>query len=370
MAVRPRGDRFQADVTHGGRRCRETFATQAAGVAWEGAALAALMRGEEPPPPECVAEAGATLQHVYDRTLALDWADVRDLATVTKRAKAVLNHFGRTCAVNSINAKGVSDFIVALRGKGNSAGTVNRKIAALSKMLRRAELDGFILRRPVIQRAKEGKGRLRFLSETEEAAQLAALRAKGLHLEADLALFLVDTGARLNEGRLIEWPAITATHATFWKTKGDRPRTVPLTARVRAMLDARCLGRTNGSTGPFDTIVEGTMRVHWNAARDKLGLGDDVVIHTLRHTCASRLVQKGVGLKVVQEWMGHASIQVTMRYAHLRADSLDLALAALEGTVILPVSPAPAAPAPVTETVTAVSEEPVSFSLTPTAVAA
>ncbi|MGY9014550.1 MAG: tyrosine-type recombinase/integrase [Rhodospirillales bacterium] len=54
------------------------------------------------------------------------------------------------------------------------------------------------------------------------------------------------------------------------------------------------------------------------------------VAKALRHTCASRIVQKGVNLKVVQSWMGHKSYRSTLRYAHLVPENLQQARLALE----------------------------------------
>ena len=69
-----------------------------------------------------------------------------------------------------------------------------------------------------------------------------------------------------------------------------------------------------------------------------IGLGDDTdfVPHCLRHTCASRLVQKGVHLQVVQQWLGHRAIQTTLRYAHLAPKNLNSARDVLEncGTAV------------------------------------
>jgi integrase len=58
-----------------------------------------------------------------------------------------------------------------------------------------------------------------------------------------------------------------------------------------------------------------------------------VNIHILRHTCASRLLERGVDLYTVSKWLGHSSVKVTERYAHLARNALEGACAALAGTL-------------------------------------
>ena len=77
---------------------------------------------------------------------------------------------------------------------------------------------------------------------------------------------------------------------------------------------------------PFQTYW---YRDRWDKLRNILKL-DDAPWHTLRHTTASRLVQKGVQLVVVKEIMGHKSIQTTMRYSHLQPANLVDAISVLE----------------------------------------
>ena len=56
----------------------------------------------------------------------------------------------------------------------------------------------------------------------------------------------------------------------------------------------------------------------------------DFHLHDLRHTFASRLVMAGVDLRTVQELMGHKTIAMTLRYAHLSSDHKRKAIEALE----------------------------------------
>ena len=62
----------------------------------------------------------------------------------------------------------------------------------------------------------------------------------------------------------------------------------------------------------------------WQKARKDLGYADKkfYTIHLCRHTCASRLVQRGVPILLVKDWLGHEDIENTMIYAHLAPKAL------------------------------------------------
>lgn len=79
-------------------------------------------------------------------------------------------------------------------------------------------------------------------------------------------------------------------------------------------------------------LTQPQFRQIWNEAKMEVGLGadDQVVPHILRHTCASRLVQGGIDIRRVQMWLGHQTLQMTMRYAHLATNDLDSCVIVLE----------------------------------------
>ena len=62
----------------------------------------------------------------------------------------------------------------------------------------------------------------------------------------------------------------------------------------------------------------------WQKARKDLGYADKkfYTLHLCRHTCASRLVQRGCQLLLVKDWLGHEDIKTTMIYAHLAPKAL------------------------------------------------
>ncbi|MDP2118767.1 MAG: site-specific integrase [Hoeflea sp.] len=213
------------------------------------------------------------------------------------------------------------------RGLGNRNSTINRKLSALYRLMRKAERSGQITRLPTYVRLRERNSRVRFLTAEEEAMMFSAVGHHNAHHEL-LCRFLVDTGDRVGEALALKWGDVHNGVATFWITKSGKSRSVPLTDRATRALE---LARAFGGSGPFSTIAYPNFKYNWNRARKENRFNDDphVVPHILRHTCASRLVQAGIDLRRVQTFLGHQTIQMTLRYAHLATNDLDQCAMAL-----------------------------------------
>lgn len=269
---------------------------------------------------------------------------------------------GAQTRLMDLKAPVIADYRDSLIVAGKAPATVNRYLALLKAALRKAHSEwGALPVVPPIRLLKLNNARYRWLTDEEEERLLAVAHP---HVR-DLIVFLVDTGARLGEATALRWRHVDLDRdgrgmVTFMETKSGKPRSVPLTCRVRdllggwAALDAapdapvfqyRPSGRGDGACSrpgrprPFRYPYEA-----WNTALRRAGL-EDVHLHDLRHTFASRLVMRGVPLVTVSKLLGHASIQMTMRYSHLSVDALDTAIGLLDRhsaqRAPLPLSPRP-----------------------------
>lgn len=319
MSVRQRGEKWQADLTHKGQRYRELFNTKEEADEWEASSRVRILRGEDiktgvksvKADPMTIGE----LQRLTHRTY---WAGGKSDKTMMITSMSSVDYFGPSKKVQDITSEDTLKFADYLKAGGNSGGTINRKMAALSKMLTMAKDMKVISDKPKIWRQRESDGRMRYYTPAEEAAFLNAFNFLGGYDERDLFTFLIDTGARLSEAERIRWADITD-EAIFRETKNGSTRKVPLTSRVCKMLAERRQRLVDWS-GPFSEMRRhGRLRGMWERARKMVGLDNDpeAVIHTLRHTFCSRLVQRGVPLEVVKDLAGHESYQTTLRYAHL-----------------------------------------------------
>lgn len=224
--------------------------------------------------------------------------------------------------VQSYNNQLLDVLVIAFRKKGNRNSTINRKMSLLSKLLRKHHRNGFLDRLPEFSKLPENNSRIRFLSLEEEDVLFTALG----DIEPDykqLAMVLIDTGARIGEALNLSWPDCFGQTITFWETKSKTPRTIPMTNRAETILMEL---KQDKLAGPFKHIKYFKFLRAWNEAKIRCGLANDrlVVPHILRHTCASRLAQSGVDIKRIQEFLGHKTLQMTLRYAHLSPKHLNV----------------------------------------------
>src|SRR5277367_5637890 len=100
----------------------------------------------------------------------------------------------------------------------------------------------------------------------------------------------------------------------YWATHRHRTWLFPATGRDH--------GQAARADGPMErSSVQGALR---RVVRD-LGLRKDVSIHTLRHSYATHLREAGVNLRLIQQYLGHSSLQTTMVYLHLTSVSQEQA---------------------------------------------
>ena len=164
----------------------------------------------------------------------------------------------------------------------------------------------------------------------------------------NILMFLLSTGARLNEALQATWSQVDL-EKSIWtipaaNAKSKRSRSVPLNdSALYALAEAAKLKRTeyvfaNPETGkPYTTIT----RV-WYRLRKEAGIAK-MRIHATRHQFASLLVSSGRSLYDVQVLLGHSDPRVSQRYARLSMQTLKEASS--YGSVIVPkVQPQQSAP--------------------------
>ena len=319
MTITKRRSGYQASVLINSQRLRKQFDSKELAEAWALECKANHLRGRDVT--ASVTEGARTWEELRKLTHARFWKDTKGEQTSFLNSTSVVKFFGPDTLVEAIRADKVDAYVAFLQDSGNSNGTINRKLAALSKMFKFALEREWITKVPALHRKKEYEGRMRWVTKDEERTLLRTLLELNEPFVHDFCMFLVDTGCRVSEGLSLKWSDVSESKCTFWDTKSNKARTIPLTTRVWAMLQQI---RDNHMEGPFTRIEQSIFNKVWNKAKDRMGLQEDdqFVPHCLRHTCASRLVQAGIQLLAVKEFLGHKSIQVTLRYAHLLPQNL------------------------------------------------
>ncbi|WP_138144705.1 site-specific integrase [Brucella sp. 10RB9215] len=349
MSVEERAGAFRTDFRVNGERYRSTFNTREEAEAWEASTRAALKTGKPLPKAQTGrSESGHSLSQLgqlFEHTKKYHWQNnpkIKHPDTAIAAAKASVEYFGTEKLVKEIDTDAMKEFVRYMVADGLTYATADRKLAGLSTMLRIAHEKGVIPRKPKIPLSGEVNERIRFLTK-EEAQRILKLWQEWHQPDLyNFTVFALHTGARKNAILDLRWNAFSPGYRTviFWGgDKKSKARTLPLSKAAIAAVEAMRRAYPEGR-GPFYHLKgEGRdtkMREKWDLMRKHLGF-DDVVIHTLRHTCASWMVQAGVDLKRVQTWLGHKSIETTLIYAKLGTGDLDVCSDILGGMLDTPI---------------------------------
>jgi integrase len=196
---------------------------------------------------------------------------------------------------------------------------------------------------------KENNTRLRFLSE-EEIDGLLPECSKHLRPIVECA---IHTGMRRGEILSLRWKQIRNGFIYLEKTKTNEARQIPINddleklfkgiRREKHLISAHVFTyrkneekikdyeryRKRTEAIPLGRSI-GSVKTAFNAALKRAGI-EDFRFHDLRHTFASHMIMKGGSLKEVQEILGHKTMTMTLRYAHLSQEHKKKAVNLLNG---------------------------------------
>lgn len=202
------------------------------------------------------------------------------------------------------------------REDGITAATCNRYLAALKTLFKQARIWGYVDELPTdaLQMQKE-QSRVPEALTDDELARLLEHCSEPTYTIVAIA---ADTGMRRSELRRLTWGDIdfAVNTLTIRQSKNGRFRVIPMTKRVASLLSQ------DTPHDPAEVVIPGKdiSRSLAKAAR-AAGIGH-VHMHMLRHTCATRLRDRGVPLDRVMEILGHSSYQMVLRYAKARPQQL------------------------------------------------
>jgi integrase len=289
-----------------GKRQRRTFKKAKKAQAFDAKVQSLKEEGRYADVFETKKESTTTFDELADHYIA-NFQNQKSFNSWKRQILRVLREKFGLCKVSEITYLDLETFRNQRKATETSAGRtrsearVNRELAVLKHMLNKAVEWGMLEVNPFKRGAKlmykEDHGRLRFLTY-EEADTLLDHCLPHLRPIVETALM---TGMRKGEILSLKWEQIRngTIYVDAKMAKSGKGRQIPVNDRLAEVLRAHRQEAQLRSPYVFS---------------DALGqrFGND-----LRHTFASWMVMAGADLKAVQELLGHASMAMTMRYAHL-----------------------------------------------------
>lgn len=227
----------------------------------------------------------------------------------------------------------IFNYLTKLRKKGLSSSSLMRRLASIKGLYRFLLRENYINNNPsgIIEVAKREKKLPKVLSLQEVESLLDQPDEKtplGMRDKAMLEL-LYATGLRVSELIALPLSAVNLQVGYLLTMgKGGKERIVPVGELAIAMLKAYLAAARADNTGHLDSRYlfvnkygkRMTRQAFWKIIKKyalKAGIGKEISPHSLRHSFATHLLEKGADLRSVQEMLGHADISTTQIYTHI-----------------------------------------------------
>lgn len=283
-----------------------------------------------------------TVSDALEHAWRLKWRDSKGARKKSQLKKVCEDEVGKD-RLDRCDYNWLEGWVLKMRDRDLAVATIKSKVSCVVYALKLAQAKGWVKVVPTPPELETSERKLRYLlDEPDEEKMLldACDEAFRQYVIADVMkraiVFMIDTGARVGELVKVGEDSLTGRGVTFLDRKAGDNLTVPLTARAADAIAwlLACPYWQKRVRGARRDAKRANSAQNWithrfEEVRNKAGLLD-VSAHTLRHTCASRLVQAGVDIYKVRQFLGHSSVRMTERYAHLAPSSLNAAVAVLE----------------------------------------
>ena len=277
-----------------------------------------------------------TFKDMMDKLMA-EHAPKVSVSTQSSYATSLkhLNPYFCESGLLSISSKMISRYKVFRNSEGAAPASVNRELSMLTKALNLAVKEWEWLRdNPAskVPKDKENNERDRWITKDEEKIILD----NSPEWIGEIVVFLLNTGLRLEESLSLEWSRVNLLRRTILirETKNGSPKTLPLNKIALGVLNQRSRVKSLRNDLVFISCRGKKVNRHFLRKRfydvlKEVGI-ENLWLHDLRHTFATRLAQAGVDLYKISKLLGHKDIRMTQRYAHHCLDSLRSGVEILE----------------------------------------
>jgi len=229
-----------------------------------------------------------------------------------------------------------------MKKKGLSPRSIQYCIAVIRQLFNFSNINGLYAGQNPVRHVKikqPDNKRVRFLKPKEARLLLDRLKIEDQDIY-EMVLISLHCGLRASEIFRLKWGDVDLFNGylVLKNTKNGRTRYAYMTSEIKSIFQEKPKGKTNDPVYPLYGNVERTevpqtfprivkeLKLNENTSDRR----DRVVFHTLRHTYASWLVQSGVDLYRVKELLGHVTITMTERYAHLSPKNFKESTTAIE----------------------------------------